>query len=532
MDTHEPLPDQLDTVELGDYIKVVRERKWIIVVSVLVVVAATLIASFLSTPQYQAYCQLLYKVSNLDMALTGARVFEVRDLNRELQTGVGLVRLNTVAAAVAERLGSTRTTGNLLDMITVRPDGQTNLITITATSIYPEEAAQIADSFAEEFVKLRRESDRQVVAEARALVQEELQSLTRTEAESERGLMLADKLKQLEILESMQTGGYEIVQAATVPDSPFSPKPFRNAVLALAVGLVLGVGLAFLLEYLDRRIKDEETLQREYGLPVLAQVPLVGKWTASGDKRSAAPIGFAMPEVSTLESFRTLRSNLHYFAVDRQLRTILITSALPQEGKTVTTVNLGLSLALSGSRVIIVEADLRRPMLHKYLDLGNEVGVSNVLAGTHTFAEAMQLVRVDDYSPPDTRRSGRDLNATSALMQKNLYCITSGPLPPNPAELVASEKMIELLSQAAEAADYVLIDTPPVLLVSDALALAGQADGVIVAARMRNTTVDEAREARNILARSSARAIGVVATGVPRARGYYSRYGGYAGYGY
>ncbi|MHB8869899.1 MAG: tyrosine-protein kinase domain-containing protein [Thermoleophilia bacterium] len=533
MEEHELPPDQLETVELGDYIRVVRERKWIIVASVFVVVAAALIASFLSTPRYRASSQLLYKVSNLDMALTGARVFEVRDLNRELQTGVGLLRLNTVAAAVAEQLGSSRTPGQLLDMVEVRPDGQTNLITVSAVSIYPDEAAQVADAFGEEFVRLRREADRQVVAEARQLVQEELQSLTRTEAESDRGLMLADKLKQLEILESMQTGGYEIVQTATVPGSPFSPQPLRNGVLALAVGLVLGVGIAFLLEYLDRRIKDEESLQREYGLPVLAQVPLVGKkWLGPGDTRSTAPIGFATPEGSTLESFRTLRSNLQYFEVDRQLRTLLVTSALPQEGKTVTTVNLGFSLALSGSRVIIVEADLRRPMVHKYLGLGNEVGVSSILAGTHTFAEAMQLLRVDDFAPPDSRRSGRDQSAANTLMQKNLYVVTSGPLPPNPAELVASEKMADLLVQAAEAADYVLIDTPPLLLVADALALSSHADGVLIAARMRNTTVDEAREVRTILARASARPIGVVATGVPRGKRYYSRYGGYAGYGY
>lgn len=533
MDERELPSDQLETVELGDYIRVVRERKWVIVISVLVVVAAALIASFLSTPKYQASSQLLYKVSNLDMALTGARVFEVRDLNRELQTGVGLVRLNTVAAAVAEQLGSTRTPAELLDMIDVRPDGQTNLISITASSIYPDEAAQVADLFAEEFVTLRREADREVVAEARRLVEEELQSLSRVESESERGVMLADKLKQLEILESMQTGGYEIVQVATVPSSPFSPKPLRNGVLALAVGLVLGVGLAFLLEYLDRRIKDDETMQNEYGLPVLTQVPLVGKrWLAPGDERSSVPIGFALPEASTLESFRTLRSNLHYFEVDRQLRTLLVTSALPQEGKTVTTVNLGLSLALSGSRVIILEADLRRPMVHKYVNLGNEVGVSSVLAGTHTFAEAMQLLRVDDYAPPDSRRSGRVGSGNSTLMQKNLYCITSGPLPPNPSELVASSKMAELIAQAAESADYVIVDTPPLLLVADALALSSQVDGVIIAARMNNTTVDEARDVRAVLARSSARPIGVVATGVPRAKRYYSRYGGYAGYGY
>ncbi|HZK49268.1 MAG TPA: Wzz/FepE/Etk N-terminal domain-containing protein [Thermoleophilia bacterium] len=534
MDAHELPADQLETIELGDYLRVIRERKWIIIAAVAVVAAAALMFSLLSTPKYRASSQLLYKVSNLDVTLFGSRVFEVRDLNRELQTGAGMVRLNTVADAVAQELSSGYTTEQLLGMVDVRPDAQTNFIDITATSVHPAEAADIADAFAQKFVDSRRVADRAVVAEARKLVNEEIASLTPLEAASERGLMLRDKLQELEILESMQTGGYEIVQLATVPISPFSPQPVRNGILGLAVGLVLGLGLAFLLEYLDRRIKDDDVMAHEYGVPVLARVPMVGKkWVHSSGARSAAPIGFMSAESAILESFRTLRSNLHYFEVDRPLHTLMITSALPQEGKTVTSVNLGLSLALSGSKVIILETDLRRPQLQNYLQIGNDVGISNVLAGSHTFAEAMQLVRVDDFIPAESRRSGPGNGGSSgSLMQKNLYCITSGPLPPNPAELLASAKMAELLTVAAEAADYVIVDTPPLLLVSDGLAISNLVDGVILTSRMRNSTVDQAREVRQVLARVSARTIGVVATGVPRTKGYYSRYGGYAGYGY
>ena len=530
MDPNDLSADQLETVELGDYLRVIRERKWIIILAVAVVVAAALAVSLLTTPKYRASSQLLYKVSNLDVTLFGSRAFEVRDQNRELQTGAGMVRLNVVAEAVADALGSTRTVEQLLAMVEVRPDAQTNFINVTATSIYPDEAADIANTFAQKFVEFRRDADRTAVAEARDLVRTEIDSLSPTEAASPYGTQLRDKLQDLEILVSMQTGGYEIVQEATVPTSPFTPQPIRNGVLALAVGLVLGMGLAFLLEYLDRRIKDDDAMAREYGVPVLAQIPMVGKkWVLGGDERSTRPIGFMSAQSPILEAFRTLRSNLHYFGVDRPIHTLMITSALPQEGKTVTSVNLGLSLALSGSKVIIVEADLRRPQLHKYLEIDNQVGVSNVLAGTHTFAEAMQLVRVDDFVPSESRRSGRGGAAPSLLMQKNLYCLTSGPLPPNPAELLGSAKMAELLATAAEAADYVIVDTPPLLLVSDGLAISGLVDGVVLASRMDFSTVDEARQVRQALAHVSARTIGVVATGVPRSKAYYSRYGDYAG---
>src|SRR5665648_16243 len=159
MDTPEPSLDQFETIELGDYLRVVRERKWIIALAVVVVVAAALIASLLSTPKYRASSQLLYKVSNLDVTLFGSRVFEVRDLNRELQTGAGMVRLNTVADAVAQELGSGLTTKQLLGMVDVRPDAQTNFIDITATSVHPAEAADIADAFAQKFVDSRRVAD-------------------------------------------------------------------------------------------------------------------------------------------------------------------------------------------------------------------------------------------------------------------------------------------------------------------------------------------------------------------------------------
>jgi receptor protein-tyrosine kinase len=187
----------------------------------------------------------------------------------------------------------------------------------------------------------------------------------------------------------------------------------------------------------------------------------------------------------------------------------------------VTAINLGLSLALSGERVVIVEADLRRPMLHTYLGLSNEIGVSSVLAGANTFAEAMQLVQLDEFVAQEGTR--RD----SGSLSKNIYCITSGPLPPNPAELAGSHRMQELIDKAAESADYVLVDSPPLLLVADGLSLAKYVDGVIVAALLDETTRDEARQMMSMLQRVGANPVGIVAGGVKENKSVSRKYGYY-----
>ena len=236
-------------------------------------------------------------------------------------------------------------------------------------------------------------------------------------------------------------------------------------------------------------------------------------------------VGFTHSQSPLLEAFRTLRSNLRFFQTEDRTQVLLVTSGLPQEGKSVNSVNLALSLSMSGARVVLWRRISRRPMLHMYLDLDNRVGVSTVLSGAGKFSDCIQVVPLSDLTPAS---KPQDANGHEQL-QKNLLCMTSGPLPPNPSELLGSPRMSELISFAAAHADYVIIDTPPLLLVSDALELSSHADGIIVAARMRNSTTDEANDVRVMLERSGSRVLGLVANGVNRKRrGYYR--GHYKGY--
>jgi Mrp family chromosome partitioning ATPase/capsular polysaccharide biosynthesis protein len=526
---------------LEDYLRILRERAWVVLACVVIVFVAALVTSLQTTPLYRASAEIVYEKSSLTIAVFGYDITGYDyDRQRTIETAIAAVGRNQAIAedvkaqlATAESPGAEKSPAELAGMTSASASENNYLVSISAVSKDPEEAAAVANAFADRFILFRKEEARALVTEARDVLESELQAMTPSELTSDRGLSMQNRYESLRIMEAAQHGDFRMMKRANVPGLPFTPQTGRNVILALVIGLALGLGLAFLLEYLDKRIKDEKTLERVSGLPVLASVPVVGRsWrrTRSGE-RSVEVIGFASDRSHLLEAFRTLRSSLQYFNVDGELRKILVTSAVPLEGKTVTTVNLGISLALSGKRVIILEADLRRPMVHDYLGLPNEVGLSNVLAGASSLPGALQQVAMDPFIPARSRKGENGLSAS--LLRKNLYCITSGPLPPNPAELLQSARMSDVISELESMADYLLVDTPPVLPVSDAVTLAPNVDAVILAARLHSSTRDEIRAVRETLQRAGAHVIGVVAGGVKTGRGYYYKRGyHYAGYSY
>ncbi len=520
-----------ETLELRDYLRVIRDRFWIIPTTVFIVLAVALLVSLLSTPQYKASARLVYSKNNLEQALFGAQVFPsgLTQQDRDVQTGAMLVKLDPVAVAVQEDLGTSESTGALLAMVKTESKTGTNVVDITAVSDNPQEAADVANGFARQFVLFRQKVDRQTVEAARVLVDEELKSLSAVERESEYGLGLKQKYDNLRIIEAMQDGGFTVVQTAAVPTTPFSPQTVRDAIVAVVLGLVAGIGLAFLLDYMDRGVKDEKTVETALGAPVLARVPLLAR--RRGDKKNigARPeaIGFNRSPV-LLESYRTLRSNLEFFSIEKQQSVFLITSSEPQEGKSTTAINLGLSLALAGKRVVVVDADLRKPVIHEYVGVSQSPGLSNLLAGASRFADCLQLVKADEFLPPAGRRGAT--RQKQGLMQRNIYVMTAGPVPPNPAELLTSSRMTKLVSDLSAMCDYVLIDAPPVLAVSDAVTLARHADGVVVVVRLGTTSRDQVFEVRQVFERANVRVLGAVAVGTKKSGS--RRYGYSYGYGH
>jgi non-specific protein-tyrosine kinase len=410
-------------------------------------------------------------------------------------------------------------------MVTATPSTESNTISIKVRGPDPAQTALVANEFARQTVGLRKESERAAIVAAREALETQAAIMTEADLASARGQDLQTRIEQLTILEGLQNGGYALWQPAQAPQTPISPKPFRDAGAGLAIGIVVGLMLAVAHDRIDRRMKDQEDFEREFGLPTLALIPRNGrKWEHRTE--DVGFIGFADRASPSAEAYRLLRSNLQYFDLERGLRTILITSALPGEAKTVTATNLALSLAISGARVALVDSDLRNPLMHRYLRLDNSVGLSSVLAGAISADKAVKEVSTAEFLPT-IDRGGSTPGGSPPRLHRDFLCLTSGPLPPNPAELLASARFAETLEKLSRMADYVLIDSAPVLLVADAVSVASRVDGVIVVSRLGRATIDQARDVRATLDRVGARLVGVVISGVKAPSSYGYRQGYY-----
>lgn len=277
--------------------------------------------------------------------------------------------------------------------------------------------------------------------------------------------------------------------------SAVSPRPKRDTALAAALGLFLGLIAAFVREHFDRKLRTREAVEARFGVPVIGQIPWI---------RVRRDGVFVEDGGSVGEAFRALRANLQYLGVARPLRTILITSASPAQGKTTVTANLGAAIARSGASTIAVEADLRRPALAAAL--GRRAvgpGLTGLLVGSGELEESVLDVAAGDGY---------------------VSLLPSGPLPPNPSELLSSLQMTHVLERLSSLYDYVLIDSPPLLLVADTLELARMVDGVVVVARRNDVTTEEAREVRDVAQRLGMNLLGVVLTDVEPVGSYYGAY--------
>lgn len=277
----------------------------------------------------------------------------------------------------------------------------------------------------------------------------------------------------------------------------FIPRKLQNTLLAAVVGCMLAVGVAFLIEYLDDTIKSSEDVGQALGLSTLGAITRF-----STDKEDRL-ITAAHPRSPISEAYRALRTNIQYSSVDNPLRTLLITSTDPTEGKTTTVANLGTVMAQAGLSVIVVDSDLRRPLLHQYFEVSRNVGLTNALL---------------DKSP-----------STDGYLQEteveNLRVLACGPLPPNPSELLNSQRMRELIEQLKEEADVLLFDSPPILAVTDASILANQVDGVLLVVDAGSTRRGVAQRGKEQLDKVGANLLGAALNKLShRGRGGYYYY--------
>jgi len=512
-------PDTTSSVTPRDYVNVVWLHKWLVVI---VIVACTLTAFLVAdgkTRLYQATALMMYQPpANVANPLGSNSSTDITGLALQVQSVVNTVSSPAVSSRAGDllRRSDPSARGYTVTAAIVPPDSSSgstvsDVVGVTAVSAAPQVSAAVANAYAESIIELRRESEQARLRASQDAIQSQMKQFgTNASKLSTDYLLLLQRLRDLQVAEATATGGFTVIQPATPPASPTSPKPIQSAVVGFGVGLFAGIALAFVVGQFDTKVRTHAQAGEILGLPVVGRVPRLPRRLL----RAGTLVSLTEPEGSVAESLRALRSNLDWARIDDGWKSLLVTSSREGEGKTLTLCNLAVTLALAGKRVVVVDADLRDPQVHRAFSMPNETGLTNVIQGTLSLAAAL---RPFDLKRPNA--SGAVAPAiTSAIAPAGengaLLVLTSGPLPPNPGEVVASRRLAITLERLAKVdADYVLVDAPPLLGVGDAGALASSVDGLLFVAnidQIRERTLEEGREALDPL---PCRKLGVVIVG-------------------
>jgi len=338
-------------------------------------------------------------------------------------------------------------------------------------------------------------------------------SVLNREVESARDMydLLIKRFKETTLTEDMRTGNIRIIDRAEVPRVPVKPKKRLNLLLAIIVGLVAGIGLAFFFEYLDNTIKIPEDLKQHLNIAYLGPTPYIDSKGKAHDKSDRTPglVCLHSPKSTASESYRGIRTNLLFSSAGSAPQVILITSPGPREGKTITTANLAITMAQSGSKVLVIDCDLRRPKIHKIFGVARDQGMTNLLVGS----DGPERTVVQTQIP-------------------NLDLLPCGPLPPNPSEMLGSDRMADLIAQLRKRYDRILIDSPPITAVTDSMILSKYVDGVVVVIRAGDTVRDVARNSVNQLQAVGAHILGGILNAVDIGKDKYYYYYYYQYYNY
>ena len=491
--------------QIAPYVKAIRRRAVLIALILMTAIGVSLVLSLTATKQYTASARLFLQQENPVENVVSTGDQGPADPQRDLNSRVSLITSQPVAQAVIDELGLQTTSKELIDeKVTAEVDGDSDIAKVNVQDPDPVVAAQIANQFATQYVRIRQEAARATFLEAADLAESELAQLAPEERATEAGRELARRARELQITSALQTGNVEIVEKALVPEDPSSPRPVLSLIIAGILGSLLGIGAAIGLELLDRRGRDLHDLE-VYGRPLLSAIP-----QHSGGIAAAMETDF-----SVREAFLTFATSLRFFNLGREINVLAITSPGPGEGKTSATLGLSAALTNIGLRVITIEADLRRPMFGRYTGMGEGAGLSTVLAGVSAFED--ELIEVDARTlQPYDGPAPRDAPFFSVM--------PAGPIPPNPQGLLSSPGMADVVARARAMADVVLLDTAPVGTVNDVVTLAELTNGIALLVRLGQTRRDALDRTLRILDNIPAPVLGFVVNGAPR--------GGESYYGY
>jgi succinoglycan biosynthesis transport protein ExoP len=496
-------PDARQGVTLRDYLQLFRRRKWIVIQALILVPAVAVALSARQPARYKAEAQVLLTYQSFAGLLTNSQDQSVNQAfaSRAAATQAQLARVPTVVDRVVAAVPSAGlSSAQLLGQSSVSAASDADLLTFAVTADSPANADHLASGYARIYTAYRHQLDVDALQRARQDVSAQLAGLR---SNGQGGSALADKLaetqQQLQTLETLQTSNATVVRTADRAPK-VSPRPFRDGAAGLALGLILGLGLALLIDALDTRVRSGEEVAERLGIPLLGRVTEPPKRL----RERSALVMFDEPHGRHAEAFRMLRTNLELANIDREARVIAVGSALPAEGKSTTVANLAIAVARAGHRVALVDLDLRQPMLAQFFGRGEGWGVTDVALGHVGLAAA--LIHVDVESFMDEPR------AAPAGHRAHLDVLVAGQIPPDPGEFIASRRLASILAELRERYDVVLVDTPPILSVGDALALSTHLDALMLVSNLSLSRRGELHELRRALTFARCEILGTVLT--------------------
>ncbi|HXB15354.1 MAG TPA: hypothetical protein VNV44_06375 [Solirubrobacteraceae bacterium] len=474
-------------------------RRWPVALGiVLVCTVISAVQQKRATPSYKATANVSFQSSTLAEQAVNVVQSSSTEPQREAATQVTIAHSPEVAQAVSTELGGALNVPDLLGSTSIEAAPNANVLNITASAGDPRNAARIANAFATQYITFRANSQLNAIDASKTQLQQQLSGLT---AGSAQAVSTEQQLQRLAQARAVVGAGATIIGRATPPGSPSGMKLSTAIIIGLLIGLALAFTLLFLLESLDRRVKTVEDFEREYRLSALTVVPQSSMGPPRADERG-----------ELLEPYRILRSALEFAAVTRAMDTLLVTSAVPGEGKTTVSADLAQVIALTKRRVVLLELDLRMPTFARHFGVDPRRGLTTALL---------------------RGEAPGDLLVEPMPELPNLSVLPSGPLPHNPAELLASPVIGEIITELGNAGEtMVIVDAPPLNPVADAQILLNSSSiqATLLVARLNKTTRDEVRRARGILDRHMVEPVGLVITGMRDGGRYsYSAYGENAG---
>ena len=472
-----------DTQTTPDLLRIIQRRWPTVVLAVVLTALAAFALSQIQEKSYEATASLVFGDPGAVAGLLGQdSSSDSGDAERVAATMVELVSARDVVNRTARAVK--RGPDAVAEAVEVEGKGVSNVVSVIASDSSPRRAAQLANTYAQQYIDLRRESDLADLQAAQDALQKKYDELTTEEQAGEVGQLLRQRQNELEAEEPLSTGPVRFAQKAFIPEKPASPNVKLNTVLGALVGLLIGLAIATVRDRVDRRLMEPEDQSEAYGLPILAALP---------DSRLLD---------GQTERFRGLQARLRHFHFGREMRCLLVTSSADEEGASSVAWHLASAAALSGDRVLLIETNLRSPSLGRTRGLAPAPGLAQVLQGDASLETVVQVAPSDNGDAPG-RESGPDVVTAGIAEARDGV----------PYELLDADAMVEVLRQADEQYDYVVVDTAPLGAVADAIPLVRHVDGVLVVARRRRTTRTAAEGLRELLRALGAPVVGVVAIG-------------------